>query len=138
VKSFKFKLASQDKPLIIVKAIVNGKGPYNFAVDTGASVTVLSKQTAEKLGILGNPSISKEGYGCCGPVNMYVTTIESVQVGNVEVRNIPVALMDLSAISKCVEAPLDGIIGHSFMKDHRVIIDYPNRQISFEKEKTEK
>jgi len=59
--------------------------------------------------------------------------VESVQVGNVEVRNIPVAITDLTNISKCVETPLAGIIGYSFMKDYRVIIDYPNRQISFEK-----
>jgi len=127
-------LAGKDKPIIMVKARVNRKGPYNFAVDTGAAVTVLSKQTAQKLGVLKNPSTPKEGYGCCGPVDLSMTKVESVEVDNVEVRNIPVAIMDLSPISKCVKTSIAGIIGFSFMKDYKVIIDYPNRQLSFEKD----
>jgi predicted aspartyl protease len=129
----KFKLAGSEKPIIIVKASVNGKGPYDFAVDTGASVTVLSKQTAHELSLANNPLASKEGHGCCGPVDLSMTTVESVRVGNVEAKNIPVAIMDLSTISKCIEIQLAGIIGYSFMKDYRVTIDYPNTQISFER-----
>jgi len=129
----KFKMAGKEKPVIIVEATVNGKEPYDFAVDTGAAVTVLSKKTAQELGVLKNPVTPKEGQCCGGSVDLSMTKVESVRVGNVEVRDIPVALMDLSIISKCIETPLAGIIGYSFMKDYRVTIDYPNRQISFEK-----
>jgi predicted aspartyl protease len=131
----KFKLAGREKPLIIAKASVNRKGPYAFAVDTGASSTVLSKQTAQELNVTNNPSTAKEGLGCCAPVNVSMTTVESVRVGKVEERNLAVAIMDLSTISKCIEIQLAGIIGYNFMKDYRVIIDYPRTQISFEKEK---
>jgi predicted aspartyl protease len=134
----KFKLAGKEKPIIIVKASVNHKGPYNFAVDTGASVTCLSKQTAEELSVASNPSTPKEGHGCCGPVDLSMTTVESVQVGNVQAKGLPVAIMDLSAISRCIEIQLAGIIGYNFMKDYRVIIDYPNTQISFERGKNKK
>jgi predicted aspartyl protease len=41
-----FSLIDSDKPIIIVKVKVNGEGPFDFAVDTGASVTALSKQLA--------------------------------------------------------------------------------------------
>jgi hypothetical protein len=64
-----------------------------------------------------------------------MTTVESVRVGNVEAKKLTVAIMDLSTISKCIKIQLAGIIGYNFMKDYRVIIDYPNKQISFEKEK---
>ena len=113
--------------------MVNGKGPFNFAVDTGASVTVISKQTAEKLGISENPSTQKKGHCCGGEVDMSPTTAESVQVGDIEVKDIQIALMDLTTISKCVGTDLEGIIGNSFMKHYRVVIDYPNNTISFEK-----
>jgi predicted aspartyl protease len=131
----KFKLAGREKPIIIVKASVNHKGPYDFAVDTGASSTVLSKQTAQELSVTSNPSTPKEGHGCCGPVDLSMTTVGSVQVGNVEAKDLQVAVMDLSEISKCIEIQLAGIIGYNFMKDYRVIIDYPNTQISFERSK---
>jgi predicted aspartyl protease len=129
----KFKLAGTEKPIIIVKASVNSRGPYDFAVDTGASATVLSKQTAQELGVMNNPSTLKEGHGCCGPIDLSMTTVESVRVGNVEAKDLTVAIMDLSTISKCIEIQLAGIIGYNFMKDYRVIIDYPNTQICFER-----
>ena len=129
----KFKLAGIEKPIIIVKASVNRKGPYDFAVDTGASSTVLSKQTAQELGVMNNPSTPKEGHGCCGPIDLSMTTVKSVQAGNVEAKDLQVAIMDLSSISKCIEIRLAGIIGYNFMKDYKVIIDYPNKQILFER-----
>jgi predicted aspartyl protease len=131
----KFKLAGREKPIIIVKASVNRKGPYDFAVDTGASSTVLSKQTAQELGVTSNPSTPKEGHGCCGTIDLSMTEVESVRVGNVEAKSLQVAITDLSAISKCIEIQLAGIIGYNFMKDYRVIIDYPNTRISFERGK---
>jgi clan AA aspartic protease (TIGR02281 family) len=128
-----FRLVSPDKPIIMVKAKVNSKGPFNFAVDTGASVTAISKQTAEKLGISLNPSIPKKGRGCCGDIDMSLVSVKSVQVGDIMVKDLQVALMDLSVISEGLGIEVEGIIGYSFMKDYRVIIDYPLRKIYFEK-----
>src|SRR5438270_2418994 len=56
----KFKLAHPAKPLILVPAMLNGEGPYIFAVDTGASTTVLSPEVAEMQGIksIAIPSIT--------------------------------------------------------------------------------
>ncbi len=129
----RFRLAGSDKPIILVEAKVNDKGPFNFAVDTGASVTVISNQTAKRMSISGNPSTSKKGHGCFGEIDTSLVTVESVKVGDTEVKDIQVALMDLSTISKACGMDLEGIIGHSFMKDYRVIIDYPRQEISFEK-----
>jgi len=129
----KFSLVSSDKPIIIVKAKVNGKGPFEFAVDTGACVTALSKRLAQELEISENPSTQKKGRGCCGEIDMTLTNVKSVKIGNVEARDIEVALMDLSSLSKAMKTELAGIIGYSFMKDHKVIIDYPNGRIFFER-----
>ena len=129
----KFKFASGDKPIILVDAKVNGKGPFNFAVDTGASGTVISKQTAETLGVSENGATSKKSQCCGGEMDASLATVKSVEVGDVRVRDIQVAIMNLSAISKAVGMNLEGIIGYNFMKDYRVIINYPQQEISFEK-----
>ena len=34
-----------------VPVMINGKGPYTFVLDTGASVTMISKSLVEELGI---------------------------------------------------------------------------------------
>lgn len=129
----KFRIET-GRPIITVDTIVNGKGPFNFVVDTGASHTVISNQTAEKLGLNENSpgcceSARRSAQGAGGPVAARTTTVESIRVGDVEVNNIGVALIDLMSLSK----DWDGIIGYTFMKDYRVIIDYSRQQMSFEK-----
>jgi clan AA aspartic protease (TIGR02281 family) len=129
----KFSLVDRDKPIITVKAKVNGKGPFDFAVDTGASVTALSKQLAQKLEISDNRDTHKKGHTCCGEIDAAMASVRSVEVGDTEVRDIQVALMDLTSFSKMLKIDLTGIIGYSFMKDYKVLIDYPNAQIFFQK-----
>jgi clan AA aspartic protease (TIGR02281 family) len=129
----KFSLVGSDKPIIIVKAKVNGKGPFDFAVDTGASVTALSKELAENLGVSENIGTQKKGHCCSGELDMGMANVKSVEIGDTEVRDIQVAIMDLSSISEALKKNLAGIIGYSFMKDYKVTIDYPNTQIFFKK-----
>jgi len=130
----KFRIES-GRPIITVDAVVNGNGPFNFVVDTGASHTVISNQTAEKLGLNGNSpcccesTTGRSAQGAGGPVAARATTVESVRVGDVEVKNVEVALIDLKSLSNA----WDGIIGYTFMKDFKVVIDYPRQEISFEK-----
>lgn len=45
-------------------------------------------------------------------------------VGGVEARDIEVAVVDLAHLPKA----WDGIIGNNFMKDYKVIIDYPRQK----------
>jgi clan AA aspartic protease (TIGR02281 family) len=129
----KFRIES-GKPIITVDTIVNGKGPFSFVVDTGASHTVISNQTAEKLGLNENSpgcceAAGQSAQGAGGPVAARTATVESVRVEDVEVKNLEVALIDLTSLSK----DWNGIIGYTFMKNYKVVIDYPRQQISFEK-----
>jgi len=131
----KFRISESGKRIITVDAMVNGKGPFNFVVDTGASHTVISSQTAEKLGLetgssgCCGPATGRSAQGAGGPVVARATTVESVEVGDVEVKNVEVALIDLTSLDR----NWDGIIGYTFMKDYKVVIDYPRQEISFEK-----
>ena len=96
-------------------------------------MTAISEQIAGKLRILEKTSTSKECHGCCGDSEASVVNVESVRVGSIDAKGIQVTAMDLSAISKAVGTELEGIAGYNFMKDHRVLIDYPQNEISFEK-----
>jgi clan AA aspartic protease (TIGR02281 family) len=128
-----------EKPLITVEAMVNGKGPFSFIVDTGASHSVLSNQTAEKLGIplqeagCYEATRGRSALGAGGAVAARTATVDSLKVGDAEARNIEVAIIDLTNLSNTVKQRLDGIIGKNFMKDYKVIIDYPKQELTFEK-----
>jgi len=131
----KFRLANKSKPIIVIKAKVNEGEPLDFVLDTGASTTVLSTQTAKKLGInIKTLPKEKECCGCSGKkMHTRLASVKSIRIGNIEAKDVEVAIMNLTNISKAVGTKLAGIIGYTFMKNYRVVVDYPNENISFTK-----
>ncbi len=129
----KFYVSNPDRPIITIKGTINGKGPFNFIFDTGASMTIVEKQTAERLGLSGDRSATRDALGAGGALSSTAATIESIKIGEVEAKDIQVGILDLSNLTKsgCVEE-FAGIIGYNFVKDHKVIIDYPRKEILLE------
>ncbi|MEW6733965.1 MAG: aspartyl protease family protein [Acidobacteriota bacterium] len=130
-REIKFKLAKIGKPLIVVAATVNGKGPYQFAVDTGASTTVISLELAESLALQSQAMPAMIGAG--GTVQTSVSAIESLTIGDIEVNHLTVMISDfLSMLSQAIATKIDGIVGYNYLKAFRVTIDYPNEVIRLE------
>lgn len=129
----KFYITNPERPLITVKGTINQMGPFSFIFDTGASMTVIEKQTAEKLGLCERAEAVREAHGAGGALPSSVTTVESMKIGNVEAKDIQVGVIDLSNLTKsgCMEE-FAGILGYTFVKDYRVTIDYPKQEIHFE------
>ena len=123
--SLSFKLASTSKPLILVPAIVNGQGPFQFALDTGASRTMLSSQLAEKLAIATTDDRPVTGGG--GPIKILAGKVSSLAVGDAAVRDHAIGAGEfINMLSKAIGAQLDGIIGYNFLNQFKVTIDYPH------------
>jgi len=80
----KFRLASEKKPLIILKVKANSQGPFDFALDTGATMTVLDHKTAQKLGITA--STPAKGTGAGGQLSVSLTRLKSLAIGKLEGR----------------------------------------------------
>jgi predicted aspartyl protease len=124
----KFKLAHPAKPLVILPVSVNHQGPYIFAVDTGASTTVVSHELAEMLGIERTSIPELTGAG--GTRQASTGVVESLTVGDIEARNLAVVVADfLGLISQAIGTKLDGILGYNFLKDFQVTIDYPTETL---------
>ena len=62
--------------LIFADVKINGKGPYNFVVDTGASQTALSQKLARDLGLKVITSTVMHGVGGSGKVNSKIYRID--------------------------------------------------------------
>lgn len=122
--SIPFKLAAEHKPLILAQVVVNDQGPFQFAVDTGASKTMLSSELAAKLAI----EITEVGpaTGGGGQIKIFAGRANSLAVGNAVVRDHAIGVGEfLTMLSASIGAPLDGIVGHNFLNQFRVTIDYP-------------
>jgi predicted aspartyl protease len=123
------RLASPAKPLILVDVHANRKGPFQFAIDTGTSTTAITPEVAKRLGIKGSPV----GQGTTAGAHVAVTAgvLDSFMVGGAKIDNMPVVIADFfAALSEAVGAKLDGIVGYNFLRNYKVVIDYPNERLT--------
>lgn len=125
-----FKTGGPAKPVILVPTFVNGKGPFEFALDTGASLTVVSAELARNLGVAAGEA--KAGMGAGGTVQVSISKVDSVRIGSAELPNLQVAIADLNALSLAAGLKLDGIIGFNLLKGFQVTIDYPRGLLRLE------
>jgi hypothetical protein len=108
---------------------LNGKGPFPFVVDTGASISCVSRPLAETLGL---------------PIqeNRLVHTI-------VGVKQAPMALVDelrvgvrkerkMSALAIPIEQPgIQGVLAIDWIRNQRVTLDFANSNLSFARSRIE-
>ncbi len=132
-KPVPFKLASPDKPLILLEAMVDEKGPFRFVLDTGAGGTIISPPLAKRLGIKPDKrSKPDKAVGAGGQVEVHPVRVKSLQVGEVRLEGLGAAILDLTGISKALGTDIDGILGFNFLSRFRVTIDYPKQTVTFE------
>jgi len=130
----KFRLVSNAN-FIVAETKLNEKGPFNFLVDTGATKTVVTKKIGQIFGLHGISSGRKKALsGFFAGTTMVLSKVRSFQVGKAKSTNVEVGVQDLQSLCDGVGIPLDGVLGYTFMKDYEVTIDYPKREISFEKQ----
>lgn len=112
---------------IIVEAMLNRKLTAPLQLDTGASYTVLTKQTAQALGIPAVERLPKHSFHTGGGAVLWpVTTLQSVRVGTAEVRDVEIAI-DVDGHLRM------GLLGMTFLRHFKVIMDREQGQVRFER-----
>src|ERR1700738_1082261 len=123
----KFHLPGGAQPLILVPVEVNGQGPFEFILDTGAGTSLIATELADKLKVklLG----SKQGQSAGGAVSVSLAKLDSVSVGNAQLPDVDVGIVDLKHIGATVGAKIDGDLGYNFLKHFRITINYGESEI---------
>jgi predicted aspartyl protease len=123
------RLASPAKPLILVDVHANGRGPFQFAIDTGTSTTAITPELAKQLVVESSPV----GAGTTGgePVDFSAGSLQSFQLGGAKIDNMAVVVADFfTMLNAAIGAKLDGIVGYNFLRNYRVVIDYPGETLT--------
>src|SRR5919108_2983402 len=78
---------------IVIDALLNRQLSVPLVLDTGATYTVLTKQTAQDLGITGLERLPKQHFLTAGgKILSPVTTLKSIRVGSAEAQGVEVAI----------------------------------------------
>lgn len=117
---------------ILVPVSVNGMDARPFAVDTGATVTVLDSVEFAVVRDGGAPAAAPAPHaqGAHGASSAQVTTVDSIALWQVEKRDQQVALMTLSELTPGKVPDFAGVLGLPLLKQYRVDLDYPQRRLA--------
>ena len=107
----------------MVTASINGRRTGRLLLDTGATVTVISRRLAREAEALVAGGTSRITlYTASGIVEAPVITLASLAVGGVLVRHVSAAIHDLPGIGD----EIDGLLGMSFLRHFKMTLD-PDR-----------
>lgn len=125
-KSISIEIIDND---LFVEAFVNGMGPFNFVVDTGASgIGRLDDRIVKELGLVAVDST--KNYDGSGKYQMVpVLRVSALQIGGIEIENAELFSRNYNANPKKGDVLTDGIIGRDFFADYLLTIDGPGRKI---------
>jgi len=118
--------ATDNRPILQVR--VNGqKEPLRFVLDTGSGMSVISEETARRLGI---KAVARGGLaravGGGGKFEIVYGFMDSLEIGTVKVDNVPVYIRKFFD----THIPVDGYLGLSVVAKFLASIDYGTRRMS--------
>lgn len=133
-----------DSPMVVVPArtlanylVVETKwdkrGPYHFLIDTGASVTLVSPEFAERYAAKNAlPAVTpmvrvKSAAG--EAVLLTSTTLRRIELGGGRFDNVQALVYDCAGISAHLGVKIDGILGFPLFRETLLTLDYPNSRV---------
>ena len=114
---------------ITVEVLLNNLVVAGLVLDTGASVVMLSRETADRLNLdLDKKSFSTYVTLADGrKVKARMTLLESIKVGELEARNVKTAILEHAE-----DVSNDGLLGMAFLKNFTLRIDPKGEKIILE------
>jgi hypothetical protein len=125
-----FELA-RTRTIPVVKAKVNGQGPFAFLLDTGAAGTVLDEEFVKSIGLelgaeqpIGDPSAAKG-------IVAHEVAVDAIEAGDVVFKGIVAVAMDRKRFDAGED--LKGILGLPLFAENLFTLDYPRKEIAVAK-----
>ncbi|HUB85526.1 MAG TPA: aspartyl protease family protein [Rhizomicrobium sp.] len=101
---------------------VNGKGPYQFIFDTGG-VNLVTPPLAAELGLKSEGDMQANGGGA-GHMDVGMTKVSSLQLGNATVKDQIFAVLPLNTMANIDGVPMPGMVGFETFRRFVTRIDY--------------
>ena len=115
--------ASRDRAhRVTAPVMINGRGPFEFVVDTGANRTVVATELAAELGL--PPAGRAEVHGIAGVEPSAMALIERLDVGRVDTRRLLAPTLGRERLGA------DGLLGVDVLRNRRLAIDFRRNTIT--------
>jgi predicted aspartyl protease len=126
-----FRLAGAGGAVLVVPATVNGQGPFDLIVDTGATITCLDDSLVRTLGLPDERGMVGSGVGIGGAGRVRLVRVDSLRVGGAMAERLTACALDLQAV-RAAAPGAHGLLGLNFLRSFRVTLDFGRRVLRLE------
>jgi len=107
-----------------VPVMINGQGPFDFVVDTGADRTVISEELAERLNLPQSGTATLHAMG--GSAKVKLVSIKTVQVSTNIAKRVEAAALPRRNVGA------DGLLGIDSLKNQRIVMNFQSNTMRVE------
>jgi hypothetical protein len=125
--------------LIIIPVMINGKGPFQFILDTGVGILMITEPTLiDSLDESETRAIRINGVGEGSGMIALIHPSAKIDIGNSITGTMPVAILKEEAfnLSSFVGMPIHGLIGYELFSSFIIQINYSVKTITYYRHET--
>ncbi len=109
---------------VMTHVMINGKGPFRFVIDTGASRSTLAPHLARALGLTHSKGRNVMLNGVTGAAEVPTVAIDSLEIGALKFQD-----QHLPVIFTSIMGNADGILGVAGFHDQRIDVDFKRDRV---------
>jgi len=124
------------RDMIIIQLDINGKGPFNFVLDTGVGLMLITDpKLVDSLNIANKRTIKIGGLGHGEDYEAYVTSGLKVDIPGLISYDVAAAILktDHFGLSNFTGIPIQGLLGYEFFSNLAVKINFRDSVITVSK-----
>ncbi|HET6568573.1 MAG TPA: retropepsin-like aspartic protease [Rhodothermales bacterium] len=127
-----FELLGAGGAAVAVPVYLNGEGPFNFVVDTGATFTCVNDTLARRLNLPERTGRIGFGAGVAGAGRVRLVRIDSLRVGATRAFDLTACTVDLSHV-RAGGIHASGLLGLNFLKSFKVTLDFKRKVLTLQR-----
>jgi predicted aspartyl protease len=109
---------------IVAPVMIDGKGPFQFLVDTGANSSMVTPALVRALGLVALKTAAERVEGITGAERLPCAAIESLRIGNIVKHDLRLPISGSPVLDG-----LDGILGLAGFGAGRVLVDFHENKV---------
>ena len=114
---------------VIVPVMVNGRGPYDFMLDTGSTITTVDRELGQELALM--PQEQDTVTTLTQRTTGLLAFARSVVVGPVTEPNVEIMIRDLSGLRR-IAPTTRGVLGQNALNHADFLLDYRHKLMEFD------
>ncbi|TWJ00743.1 aspartyl protease [Mucilaginibacter frigoritolerans] len=119
--------------MIIIKVEINNKGPFNFIMDTGVGLMIITDpQLIDSLKVCKNRTLKLGGLGEGDDYEAYATAPLQINIPGLTSHDVAAAILkkDNFGLSNYAGMPIHGLLGYEFFNNLAVRVDFSDSTLT--------